>query len=71
MGHNSKKALYKTITWRLISSGLFFIVALFFMDNAKDASAITMVDAVIKTIAYYVHELSWQGRLKKSKTSKI
>ena len=59
---NNKKAILKTITWRSISSISFFFIVLFWSDSYKLAGSLTLVDAVVKTVLYYIHELAWQGR---------
>lgn len=51
-----KKALYKTITWRLISTGQAFLLSLIFLGDLKLASQFTVTHAIIGSVLYYLHE---------------
>lgn len=59
---NVKKALIKTMTWKAISSVIFFILLFIFTNSAKMAGELAAIDFVLKAIAYYFHELAWQKR---------
>jgi uncharacterized membrane protein len=61
---NTKKALTKAITWRIISTGTSFMLAWAFFGSLTYAGWYALVDAIIKFALYYGHEIGWQGRLK-------
>lgn len=65
MKKNQKKAILKTISWRIISSAALFIISYYYTDSMTASTSLTAADAVIKTIIYYFHELAWQGKMKK------
>ena len=59
-----RKAVFKSITWRLISSTALFAMMWVWSADLTFASSLTAVDAVIKMILYYLHELAWQDKSK-------
>lgn len=64
MGKNTRKALYKAITWRVISTSLTFALVYLWFGSLKTAGVYAIFESVIKFVAYYIHELAYQGRLK-------
>lgn len=64
MNKNHKKALAKTITWKLISSTVFFLIVWLGGLDLSKAGTLTLIDFVVKTILMYGHELAWQGKMK-------
>ena len=61
---NQRKAVAKTLTWRLVSSVALFVMAFIYTESVSSATSFTLIDAGIKTFLYYMHELAWQGKLK-------
>ena len=59
-----RKAILKSITWRLISSTALFATMWIWSADLKFASGLTAIDAVVKMILYYLHELAWQNKSK-------
>jgi len=57
-----KRAILKTLTWRVISAASFFGIVLIYSGSYKSATALTLIDGFIKTFLFYGHELAWQGR---------
>ena len=59
-----RKALFKTITWRVIASCATFILALIFFNGSPSATQkalwIAGLEIIIKMALYYVHERMWQ-----------
>ncbi len=54
------RSLAKAITNRLINSlATFFLVLLFFPDEAPVAASIAMIEVVVKFILYYLNERMW------------
>lgn len=61
---DNKRALLKTITWRVVASTDTFLISLavmyFTSDPLKVAFAISSVEIVNKLFLYFVHEKIWQ-----------
>lgn len=55
-----KKSIYKTISWRIISIVLSFVLSLIFMGSVEQATKYTVVYNVIATVLYYFHELGYK-----------
>jgi uncharacterized membrane protein len=51
-----KKALYKTISWRIVSTLLAFVLSYIYIGSFTEASKFTLVHAIIGSILYYGHE---------------
>lgn len=62
---NHRKAVMKTVSWKIISSVVLFGLMWIGNVDLKDASWITAADFVIKIFLMYFHELLWQGRARK------
>jgi uncharacterized membrane protein len=59
-GRLSKKhSLKKTITWRIIGSTTTGLVAFAFTGNLGNSTYITIVNALLLTLFYYLHERFW------------
>ena len=52
-------SIYKTISWRMIGTGTTFLVAYFITENAVVSGSIMGIDAIIKTLFYYLHVRFW------------
>lgn len=62
MAKKLRKAFYKTLSWKIISTSVLFILILL-LGGAWDLGAkVTILNFVITTVLYYFHELHWQGR---------
>jgi len=58
---NSKtRSLAKTVTYRLISSAIGFLVVWMISDNVKTGAMFSVAELVYKPLQYYVHERIWQ-----------
>ena len=64
---NLKKALIKSVTWRVISTSTSFVIAFLIFGSWRLAGGYAALDAVVKFALYYLHELGWQGKLKGNK----
>lgn len=51
--------IYKTLTWRLFSSGLTVLLAWFFIGNPVSGLKISVVESIIQLFLYYFHERIW------------
>lgn len=54
--------LYKSISYRVLSITITFVIALALTGNTSIAGSIAGVDAVIKFVVYFAHERAW-GKL--------
>jgi len=58
---NSKtRSLAKTVTYRLISSAIGFLVVWMISDSVKTGAMFSVAELVYKPLQYYVHERLWQ-----------
>jgi len=58
---NSKqRSLAKTITYRLISSGIGFLVVCALSGNVKASAMFSVAELIYKPLQYYIHERVWQ-----------
>ena len=51
--------LYKSISYRIISVLITFLISLALTGNMSIAGSIASIDAVIKFVVYYLHERAW------------
>ena len=59
MKDSYKKTLFKSISWRVIGT-LITVLSIYLASGSITASLlIGGVDAVVKTIIYFVHERAW------------
>ena len=56
-----KHAVEKTISWRIVATVSTFIILWVYTGSPLAGLAIGGVDAVIKTILYYLHERAWDS----------
>ncbi len=59
MQEQAKRSLAKTITWRLTGSGATFLISWLLTGNLNIASSIAVVQIILNTILYYMHERVW------------
>lgn len=52
-------SLKKTISWRIIASTTTGLVAFLLTGHLGKSTSITLVNAVIMTLFYYLHERFW------------
>ncbi len=65
MGASQKRALMKTLTWRLISIVITFFLAWTVTGSMSIGAVIGSADAGIKMFLYYLHERAWHAWKKK------
>jgi len=56
--------LYKSLSYRILSITITFVIALALTGNTSIAGSIASVDAVIKFIVYFWHERAWSKLFK-------
>ena len=65
-----QKALYKSISYRLISVTITFVISYYITGDVAVATAIMSADALIKMIVYFYHERLWRLIYKKANKKK-
>jgi uncharacterized membrane protein len=58
--NSKKRSLAKTITYRLISSGIGFLVVWALSSNVKASAMFSVAELIYKPLQYYIHERVWQ-----------
>lgn len=53
------RTILKTLSWRLVATGVTFLVAWLLTGRIAVAAGIGLSDTFIKLFAYYVHERAW------------
>jgi uncharacterized membrane protein len=54
-----KRSIVKTISFRIIATIITFIVVWIFTKDAYISTGVTVLENLIKMIAYYIHERAW------------
>ena len=59
-----KRHIAKTISYRLVSSGIGFIMMYFATGSVKYGAAFSVAELLYKPIQYYIHERVWYKWIK-------
>lgn len=59
-----KRHLAKTISYRILSTGIGFVTMWLITDSIKIGAAFSIVELVWKPIQYYIHERVWYRYIK-------
>jgi len=59
-----KRHIAKTISYRLVSSGIGFIIMYFATGSIKYGAAFSVAELLYKPIQYYLHERVWYKYIK-------
>lgn len=57
---NVKRALLKTLSYRILGSMVSFSIGYFFTKDVQISTIIGLGDLVVKPFVYMAHELLWQ-----------
>jgi uncharacterized membrane protein len=60
----SKRHLAKTISYRVVSSGVGFLIVWLSTGSVKVGATFTIAELVYKPIQYYLHERIWYKYIK-------
>lgn len=63
----NKKAIYKTISWRIISILVSFGLSYYYLGSTEEATHYTVVYNGIGAVLYYLHELLYKKLRQKGK----
>ncbi len=58
--------LWKTISYRVLSSGIGFIVLLITTGNYVVSGAFSAFELLVKPLIYFLHEKAWQSAEKRA-----
>jgi len=61
---DKKRHIAKTISYRLVSSGIGFIAMYFATGSVKMGAAFSIAEIIYKPIQYYLHERVWYRYIK-------
>lgn len=61
---NRKRHIAKTITYRLISTLLGFIIIYFLSGSLKIGFSFSFIELIYKPVQYYIHERVWYKWIK-------
>ena len=67
----SKRHLAKTISYRVLSTGIGFVVVWSISGSVTVGSAFGLAELVYKPLQYYIHERVWYKWIKYGLTNKI
>jgi len=67
----NKRRILKTTSWRVIGTVLTGTTAYIVTGNLPLATGAALVDAVIKYVAYYYHEVLWDMKKEKEDVEEI
>ena len=56
---NRSRTIFKTLSWRLLATSTTLILVYIFTQNLVISTSISIVEIVVKTIVYYLHERIW------------
>ena len=59
MSDTTSRSLVKTLSWRLTGTGATFLISYAIADNFSIAGTIAVVQLVVNTVLYFVHERVW------------
>ena len=59
-----KRHLAKTISYRILSTGIGFVTMWLVTDSIKIGAAFSIIELIWKPIQYYVHERVWYKHIK-------
>ena len=60
----AKRHLVKTISYRIVSTGIGFLVMWWFTGNLKYGAAFGVAELIYKPIQYFIHERIWYKWIK-------
>lgn len=59
MIESNLRSIVKTITWRITGSTLTMLITYAITGNFVIAGSVAVLQAAINTVAYYIHERTW------------
>ena len=59
MNDTAKRSLVKTLTWRVAGSTSTFTIAYLVTGNVGMSSGIAVIQMLVNTVLYLIHERAW------------
>ena len=56
------KALWKTITWRVVATTDTFLISWLLTGTLSIAAGIASLEVITKMVLYYLHEIAWKSK---------
>ena len=56
------KALFKTISWRILATTDTFLISWLLTGTVAIAAGIASLEVITKMVLYYLHELAWERK---------
>jgi uncharacterized membrane protein len=53
------RTIFKTLSWRIFASSTTLLLVYFFTGNVVISAGVCIVEMVVKTLIYYIHERMW------------
>jgi uncharacterized membrane protein len=53
------RTVLKTLSWRIFASVSTMILVYFFTSNLVISASVSLLELVVKTVIYYLHERLW------------
>lgn len=61
---DKKRHIAKTISYRLVSSAIGFVMMYFATGSVRVGAAFSIIEIIYKPIQYYIHERIWYKYIK-------
>ena len=61
---DKRRHIAKTISYRIVSSGIGFIIMYFATGSVKYGAAFSFAELIYKPVQYYIHERVWYKWIK-------
>jgi len=58
-GESPKRSMTKTFTWRILATIATIVIVFGFTKEVKLSIGVGIIDTLVKTILYYLHERIW------------
>jgi uncharacterized membrane protein len=53
------RTIFKTLSWRILASSTTLLLVYFFTENVVISASVCIIEIVVKTLIYYIHERIW------------
>lgn len=53
------RTIFKTLSWRILASCTTLLLVYFFTSDVVISAGVCIIEMVVKTLIYYVHERVW------------
>jgi uncharacterized membrane protein len=53
------RTIFKTLSWRILASSTTLLLVYFFTENVVISAGVCIIEMMVKTLIYYVHERVW------------